>query len=216
MKNKSNTQAIIQSFFSFVETQFHVKIKSLRFDNGLEFHMPQFSLPKAPYISWVVLIHLNKIQFLKGSINIYSVLPRPFVFQANLPLRFWGDCILTTVYLINRLPSPLLQNKTPYKVLLGTIPPYSHLRVLGCLCFASTLSRNRSKFYARASSCVFLGYPYGVKGYKLLNLETKSIFLSKDVMDRSSFCSRSLSSCLLCLCSRQVDPREDPIEPLLA
>ena len=29
---------------------------------------------------------------------------------------------------------------------------------------------------------VFLGYPFGVKGYKLLNLFTKKIFISKDVI----------------------------------
>ena len=39
---------------------------------------------------------------------------RALRFQGNLPIGFWGECILGAVYLINRTPSRLLANKTPY------------------------------------------------------------------------------------------------------
>ncbi|XP_074305023.1 uncharacterized protein LOC141639955, partial [Silene latifolia] len=103
------------------------------------------------------------------------------MFEANLPINFWGDCILTATYLINRLPSTVLNNKTPYEVLYKQSPSYTHLRAFGYLCFAATLKRNRDKFQPMARPCVLLGYPYGKKAYTLLDLNTKNIFHSRDV-----------------------------------
>lgn len=56
-----------------------------------------------------------------------------------------------------------------------------------CLCFATTLSQGRKKFNSRVRRCVFLSYPFGVKGYKLVDLKTNEILLSKDVTFHEQF-----------------------------
>nr|GMD76143.1 Retrovirus-related Pol polyprotein from transposon TNT 1-94 [Ipomoea batatas] len=100
---------------------------------------------------------------------------------ANFPKEFWGDCILHAVYIINRLPSVALNNKVPYQVLFNKMPQYQHLRVFGCLTFAAIPSCHRDKLSPRARKCIFLGFAKGVKGYKLLDINTREVFLSRDV-----------------------------------
>jgi len=46
----------------------------------------------------------------------------------------------------------------------------------------STLKHGRDKFHDRAVPCVFVGYPHGRKGYKVLSILDHRIYVSRDVV----------------------------------
>jgi len=105
---------------------------------------------------------------------------RALHFQGSFPIDFWGECILTAGYLINRTPSKFLEGKTPYSVLFGRDPTYDHLQIFGSLCYAHVTTKD--KFASRSRRCVFVGYPYGKKGWRLYDLETQVFLVSRDVV----------------------------------
>jgi len=164
MKSKSETRPILQSFYLMIKNQFIKSIKVFRTDNGLEFQMVDFFRLNG-------IIHQNSCvatpqqnSIMERKHQYILCVARALKLQFNTLIAYWGDCIFTTVHLINKLTYPILNNKTPFELLYNKAPDYSHLRIFGCLCFASTLSHNRGKFDPRATKCSFLGYYYAVKG----------------------------------------------------
>ncbi|RVW87716.1 Retrovirus-related Pol polyprotein from transposon TNT 1-94 [Vitis vinifera] len=65
--------------------------------------------------------------------------------QASLPFKYWDEAFRTSVYLINRLPTPVLKNKSPLEVLFHQKPSYSQLKVFGCMCYPNLRPFNHHK-----------------------------------------------------------------------
>lgn len=62
-------------------------------------------------------------------------------FQAHLPIQFWGECILTANYLINRLPTPLLSNRTLYAPIFVSLVVFVMLQPLPTIAPNLTLEK---------------------------------------------------------------------------
>nr|GFB18611.1 putative ribonuclease H-like domain-containing protein [Tanacetum cinerariifolium] len=103
-------------------------------------------------------------------------------FEAKIPKRFWGEPIVTAAYIINRLPSKVIKNKTPYELVWNEEPKYEDLRIFGCLDYFKNTNNKGDKFEEKRKTGVFLGYPQGTKGYKIYDIESKKIVVSRDVL----------------------------------
>jgi hypothetical protein len=52
---------------------------------------------------------------------------RAMLISASCPERVWGEACLTAVHIINRLPSSVLGNVSPFERLYHTTPDYNTL-----------------------------------------------------------------------------------------
>ena len=86
--------------------------------------------------------------------------------QAQLPFKFWFDAFVSAVFLINCLPTPLLNHKSPFECLFHKPPDYTSLRVFGCACYPFLRPYNNYELQFRTFKCLFLGYSSIHKGYK--------------------------------------------------
>ena len=164
------------------KNQFSKGVKVVRTDNGAEFK----SRPMLQFYSEHGIVHQRSCvdtsqqngRVTRKHRHILNVV-RALRFQANLPLSFWGECVFTATHLINRTPNRILDGKTPHEVLFGHPPTYDHIKVFGSLCFPKI--QPKDKFLSRNRRCVFVGYPFGLKGWKLYDVKTEELFMSRDV-----------------------------------
>ncbi|CAN1754083.1 Retrovirus-related Pol polyprotein from transposon TNT 1-94 [Linum perenne] len=208
MKHKSESRNYLESFCLMVKNQFGRTVKVIRSDQGKEFLMTKF------FSDHGILHQMSCVETPQQNARVERKhqhilnVARALQFQAGLPLPFWSDCVLHAVYLINRMPTPILNKHSPYEKLHGSSAILDNLKVFGCLCYASTLSQHRTKFQPRARQCVFLGMPSGIKGYKVMDLHTNQTFVSRDVIFYESiFPFKDVSSSAL--------PQSQSIPPMI-
>ena len=99
---------------------------------------------------------------------------------------------LSATYLLNRLPTPVVQNSSPFEILLGPKPDCHFLKIIGCACFPYLQPYNRHKLAFKSSKCLFLGYSPFHKGYRCLHPSGR-IYIARSVhFDENSFPYQSL------------------------
>ncbi|KAL0441843.1 UNVERIFIED_CONTAM: Retrovirus-related Pol polyprotein from transposon TNT 1-94 [Sesamum radiatum] len=99
----------------------------------------------------------------------------------NLPKAFWAEAVYTAVYLLNRCPTKAVQNMTPIEAWSGKKPSAKHLRVFGSICYVHIPTEKRHKLEEKTEKGIFLGYSTQSKGYRIYNLKTKKLIISRDV-----------------------------------
>ena len=106
---------------------------------------------------------------------------RAMLHDQDLPMHLWAEDARTTVYVQNRTPHRVLENKTSKEVFSGKKPEVSHLRIFGCLVYIHIPKEKRKKLDPSGKKGIFVGYSKISKAYKIYFPGYKKIDISKDV-----------------------------------
>ena len=184
-KNRSELYQIYLDFTKMVETQFSKPIKVFRPDNAQEYKAHEFTsihhqFGTVPHSFCVGTSQQNG----RAERKFHHILDvvRATTITASTPSQFWGEAALTAVYTINRCPTPIVQNQTPYDMLFGSSLSYDLLTVFGCVCFVLLQDHERNKLQSRSRLCCFLGYGNGQKGYRCYDPIRKRLRVSRHVV----------------------------------
>ena len=180
LRNKSDTLFKFKEYVGLMQNHTghkvqNLNIKTLRSDNGGEYTSNnfdkfchengisrQFTNPYCP--------EQNGVAERFNRTMIESA--RSMLYHAKLPLQFWAEAVSTAVYIRNRCPTASLNNKTPYECWFCVKPDVTHLRVFGSQCYVHIPNEQRKKLDAKSYKGIFVGYPNGVKGYKVFKVST--------------------------------------------
>jgi hypothetical protein len=106
---------------------------------------------------------------------------RTLLKQKGIPAVFWGEAVVTAVYILNRSPTKALNDMTSYEAWYGRKPAVSHLWVFGCLTFGKELG-HIGKLGDRSTPGVFIGYAEGSKAYRILDPGIQHVRTMRDVV----------------------------------
>ncbi|CAA7059582.1 unnamed protein product [Microthlaspi erraticum] len=182
LKTKDEAFGKFVDWVNLVENQSEKKVKTLRTDNGLEFCNNLFDdFCKARGIqrhrTCAYTPQQNGVAERMNRTVMEKV--RSMLCDSGLPKRFWAEVTHTAVVIINKTPSSAINFDRPDKKWSGKPPVYSYLRRFGCVVFIHT---DDGKLSPRAKKGVLLGYPSGVKGYKVWLLDEKKCAVGRNII----------------------------------
>ena len=157
----------VKEWKALVENQTSKKVKVLRTDNGLEFCNEEFEM----FCKNQGILRHKTVRNTPQQNGLAEMMNRTLLdrvkcmlYSSGLFKRFLGEVVMIAFYLVNKTPSSAIDFKTLKELWSGKPSNYNHLRIFRCKAY---VHQSEEKLEPRSMKCIFLGYPEGVKGYRL-------------------------------------------------
>lgn len=185
LKEKADAFQKFCNFKSLVEKESSTRVQTFRTDRGGEFVSHEFNsfceksgitrhltAPYTPQQNGVV----------ERRNRTMMEMTRSILKHMHLPNYLWGEAIRHTTYLLNRIITRSLKDKTPYECFRDRRPTVEHIRIFGCIAYAKIDKQQLRKLDDRSRILIHLGTEPGSKAYRLFDPQTQKVVVSRDVV----------------------------------
>ncbi|XP_076895611.1 uncharacterized protein LOC143548287 [Bidens hawaiensis] len=169
IKTKDEAFEMFKKFKVQAEKESSYVVKILRTDRGVGIKR-QLTAPYTPQQNGVVE---RRNKTILG-------MTRSLLKAMKIPEVFWGEAVRHSVYLLNRITTKTVANKTPYEGWKGSKPTLHHLRVFGCVAHVKRLS---NQMVAKLIGCTIL-IKRGLWWHVMLLLMKKRHWAWKEIQDK--------------------------------
>ncbi|KAJ9542144.1 hypothetical protein OSB04_028650 [Centaurea solstitialis] len=181
----------------FVQTQFSRKVKVFQTNGGTEFlnhHVRNLLDDNGTFhrVSCPYTPQQNARVERKHRHIVETGLA--MLFHAHVPPAYWVHAFSSAIYLINRLLTSVLKNKSPFELVYNRAPTYDHLRPFGCRVYPYLSDYAEHKLSPRSLPCIFLRYCSRYKGYQCLDPMTSRIYITDMPSLMNNFVAGSVRS----------------------
>ena len=181
LKLKSDFFNIFLQFQKFVENQHSARIKFFQSDGDAKFTSNCFKA----HLSTSGIHHQISCPYTPAQNGCAERKHRyvtetglTLIFHSHIPTHFWVDAFSIATYIINRLPTPLLEGKSPFQLLYGSSPNYEIFHPFGCRVYPCLRDYMTNKFSPRSIPCIFMGYHSSYKGFRCLDPTTFRLYIT--------------------------------------
>ena len=100
----------------------------------------------------------------------------------DIPLSLWAKATGTAVYIQNRSPHAILDEKTPEEVFTKKKRAVDHMRIFGTPVYVHVPKKKRAKLEPSGKKGLFVGYSDCLKAYRVYIPGQRYIEVSRDVI----------------------------------
>ncbi len=165
-----------------METQKGLKVKAIRSDNGGEYssnELARFCKEKGIEQQFTVPYNPQQNGVAERMNRTLVESARTMIQESGLPLNYWGEALMTAVYVRNICPTRALDKITPYEAWTGNRPKVDHLRVFGCTAYVYEPAELRRKLDMPGKKCTFIGYSSNRKAWRFLERKSNVVIESR-------------------------------------